>query len=274
MAEFTRILSDIHYGDRATHVEQLAQLRPLLEGVSHLVLNGDTVDTRPGPNPAYTAACRAEIHDFFPRHIPRTTYLTGNHDADFSDVHFLDLAAGEVFVTHGDIFFDNIVPWSADARIVERLIAAELSTLPFDPRADLAEHLALFRRVALKIPQRHQSERNRLKYLISFLLETVWPPLRVFRILAAWRNAPSYAAAVTQRHRPRAKFVISGHTHRAGLWQMPSGLTVINTGCYCTPLRATAVDLTPGRLVVREVATGGREFLLGATLAEFPLAAP
>jgi len=31
-ADFTRIFSDIHYGDRASRVHSLAQLRPLLEG--------------------------------------------------------------------------------------------------------------------------------------------------------------------------------------------------------------------------------------------------
>ena len=89
-AELTRIFSDIHYGDRASRVRRLAQLRPLLAGVDHLVLNGDTLDTRPGPNPDHTAACRAEVLAFFGEHVPRTTFLTGNHDANFTSEHALD----------------------------------------------------------------------------------------------------------------------------------------------------------------------------------------
>jgi len=45
----TRIFSDLHFGDRASRARRLAQLRPLLDGVDALVLNGDTLDTRPGP---------------------------------------------------------------------------------------------------------------------------------------------------------------------------------------------------------------------------------
>src|SRR3954466_6212027 len=59
-AKLTRIFSDVHFGDRASRVDRLAQLRPLLDGVDQLVLNGDTMDTRPGPRPQYTSACRAE----------------------------------------------------------------------------------------------------------------------------------------------------------------------------------------------------------------------
>ncbi|MBC7369402.1 MAG: hypothetical protein H7343_21760, partial [Undibacterium sp.] len=37
----TRILSDLHYGDRASRLLSLGQLRPLLDGPDHVVLNGD-----------------------------------------------------------------------------------------------------------------------------------------------------------------------------------------------------------------------------------------
>lgn len=272
-AVLTRIFSDLHFGDRGTRVCELAQLRPLLDGADHLVLNGDSLDTRPGPAPQHTAACAAAIRDFFPRHAPRITYLTGNHDADFSSEHALDLAGGTVFVTHGDIFFPTIVPWSIDAPLVERLVAEELRALPGDPFSDLAEHLALFRRVALRLPQRHQSERNPLKHLASLLHDTMWPPLRIFRIFAAWREAPVAAAALARRHRPQARFVIAGHTHRAGIWPERPGIVFINTGSYCQPLLGTtAVDLRADTLIVRQVAQRGGEFRFGATIAEFPLA--
>lgn len=272
-APLTRILSDLHYGDRGTRVSELTQLRPLLEGVDHLVLNGDSLDTRPGPAPEHTADCAAEVRDFFPRHVPHVTYLTGNHDADFSCDHSLDLAGGAIWVTHGDIFFPTIVPWSIDAALVARLMAEEVRALHGDPFAELERHLALFRRVALRLPQRHQSERNPIKYLASPLYDTVWPPLRVFRIFAAWREAPHAAATLAQRHRPQARFVIAGHTHRAGIWPVRPGIVFINTGSYCQPLLGTtAVDLTADSLIVRQVVQRGGEFRFGATVAEFPLA--
>ncbi len=271
-AALTRILSDIHFGDRASRVTRLSQLCPLLEGVSHLVLNGDTLDTRPGPRPAHTDSCRAEVLEFFPRQVPATTFLTGNHDADFSPYHSLDLADGELFVIHGDIFFDNIVPWSADVALIERMIAAELRAMPPDRQQDLEHRLAMFRRVAAAIPQRHQSEKHGLKYIVRYLADTIWPPTRAWRILRAWRLTPTHADALARRHRPRAKFVISGHTHRPGIWRMPSGIVIINTGSYCPPLGGTAVDLTAHAVIVRAIDLRGGEFRPGATLAEFPLA--
>jgi len=271
-AGIIRIFSDIHFGDRASRVDRLAQLRPLLHGVDHAILNGDTLDTRPGPSPAHTEECRNAVQGFFPAECGRATFLTGNHDADLSPDHALDLVDGEVFVVHGDVFFDNIVPWSQDVPLIESRIAAELQGLPVSLHHNFDQRLALFRRVAASIPQRHQSERNRLKYAWHYLADTVWPPLRMLRVFQAWRHAPRQAAAMTQLHRPHARFVVSGHTHRPGIWPDPRGVTVINTGSFCPPLGGSVVDLTSGQVIVRQVDFLRDEFRVGATLAAFPLA--
>lgn len=251
---------------------QLSQIRPLLEKADHIVMNGDTLDTRPGPNPRHTDACRREIHDFFRREAAATTFLTGNHDADFSDVHSLNLAEEAVFVVHGDVFFDNIVPWSADVPLIERLIAEDLRRSSPAERATLEYRLAMFRRVSAAIPQRHQSEKHGLKYLARIFADLAWPPWRTLWILRAWNLAPQQAAALTRRHRPKAKFVIAGHTHRPGIWRRNDELVVINTGSYCRPLTGTAVDVTESSVIVRSVDSRNGEFHLGAKLAEFPLA--
>jgi predicted phosphodiesterase len=234
VAELIRILSDIHFGDRISRVVRLEQLQPLFGGVSHLVLNGDTLDTREGPNPAHNEECRAAVVDFLPKRI-RPTFLSGNHDPDFTPHHYLDLAQGSVFVIHGDLMYDDIVPWSIDGPVIGRRIAAELEKLPIPQRHDLDQRSAIFRRVAASIPQRHQSERHRLKYALRYLADTVWPPQKLFRVLRAWQTAPTRAATLAGRYRPRAKFILNGHTHRAGIWRMPSGVTVINTGSFAPP---------------------------------------
>lgn len=272
-SERVRILSDLHFGDHASRVCRLSQLVPLLENVPHLVLNGDTLDTRPGPQPVHTEQCRAEVTGFFPTQVGRVTYLTGNHDADFSPDHRLDLADGRIFVTHGDLFFDDIVPWSHDAAFIGRRLAEEFRTLPVDLHGHLDHRLALFRRVAAAIPQRHQSERNKLKYALHYFADTVWPPQRILRIIRAWQNAPRSAADATRRHRPEARFVVSGHTHRPGVWRMPDGLTVINTGSFCPPLGGCCVDVSAETVTVRQIEARAGEFRLGETRATFRLAA-
>lgn len=270
-AELTRIFSDLHYGDAASRIAHLAQLRPLLEGVNHLVLNGDTLDTRPGPAPAHTATCRAEVLAFFPPAVPRVTFLTGNHDADFTADHSLDLATDAVWVTHGDIFYDDLVPWSQDAPTLRPQIAAGLAALPPAERTQLAARFGVWRRVAAALPQRHQSETRRFRYLVHFANDTVWPPSRVWRVLKTWREEPARAAAFTREHRPNAKFVVIGHTHRPGAWRTPSGVTVINTGSFCQPFGGCVADLANGRVLVRRIVKRGGEFRLGATMAEFAL---
>lgn len=269
--ELTRIFSDLHYGDLASRIGSLGHLRPLLEGVDHLVLNGDTLDTRPGAVPAHTARCRAEVLAFFPAETPRATLLTGNHDADLTDDHCLDLAGGRVFATHGDIFYDDLVPWSRDVPSIRPQITAGLAALPPAARDTLAARFAVWRQVAAAIPQRHQSETRGLRYLQNFARDTIWPPARAWRILRTWRREATVATAFARTHRPAAKFVLIGHTHRPGVVQAPGGVHVINTGSFCRPLGGWLADVTADRLVVRRIAVRRGEFRPGDVVAEFSL---
>jgi predicted phosphodiesterase len=267
-----RIFSDLHCGERTSRLHSPAALAPLFDGAGNVVLNGDTLDTRQSCDPGATAALRAEVIEFFARHSPPATLLTGNHDPDISSKHLLELAGGRVLVTHGDILFDDLVPWGRDAPLLRRLVVAELAGLPPAARELLEERLAAFRRVAGAVPQRHQSERNRLKYALGFVSDTIWPPFRILNVLRAWRDAPACAAALSRRHRPRAGFFIMGHLHRPGVWQPPGGPVVLNTGSFCPPFGGAVVDLVPGRIALRRIERQRGEFRLGATLAEFALA--
>ncbi len=272
-ASVIRILSDLHFGEHASRVRHLGQLRPLLQGTDQLVLNGDTLDTRPSRDEAHTASCRAEVSRFFRENVPSVTFLTGNHDADISGEHRLDLAAGRALVTHGDILFDNIVPWSRDAADAGRRIAGQRAREP-GSRDDLDRLLAIHRRVAHGIPQRHQAERHRLRFIMRYLADTVWPPHRIALVLAAWRSLPSRAAELARRHKPAARFIITGHTHHRGIWRQPCGRHVVNTGSFTLPLNPAAVDVSDDCVKVRAIVLSSGEFRLGPTLGEFPLAAP
>jgi predicted phosphodiesterase len=266
-----RIFSDIHYGDRLSRVRALEQLRPLCEGIDQLVLNGDTLDTRDGPNPGHTAQCRAEVAGFVARAGVPVTFLTGNHDPDFSTQHQLDLADGEVFVIHGDVLFESIVPWGHDAEPIRRKVRAELAALPAGAEHRLEERVAAFRRVAASLQQRHQAERDPIKYAYRFLTDTVWPPPSALNMLRAWRDLPRLAGALAAEHRPRARFAIVGHTHRPGVWPTAAGVTVINTGSFSPPFGGMVADLAGGRLTVRRIEARRGAFHPGRTVAEFAL---
>jgi predicted phosphodiesterase len=272
-AAVTRILSDLHYGEHASRVSRLAQLRPLLDGADRLVLNGDTLDTRPGRDARYSAVCRNEVAEFFRENAPTTAFITGNHDADLSANHELELAERKVWVTHGDILFDNMVPWGRDAVAAGRRIAALRAREPDPENLRIERLLQIHRWVARGIPQRHQAERDRLRFIARYLADTIWPPHRAFLILAAWRTLPKRAAALARRHRPDARFIVTGHTHRRGIWRQLDGRLVINTGSYTLPLAPAAVDVRDDSVTVREIVLRSAEFRFGRTLGAFPLAA-
>lgn len=265
-----RILSDIHFGDRASQVGRLEQLEPLRREAEHFVFNGDTLDTRPGPDPGYTAACRAEVERYAGAD-GGVTLLSGNHDPDLTPRHELELAGGQVLVTHGDIFFDDIVPWGRDRHIIRKRIAAELAGRPNLGRVSLGTRFEIWRRVAASVPQRHQSVRHPLKYALLFAADTVWPPARVFRILHAWRHAPALAAKFAREHWPGARFIIVGHTHRPGIWSTREGPVIINTGSFCPPGGGYAVDVAGATLRVRRIRRRADTFAAGEMVREFRL---
>ena len=268
-----RILSDLHYGDRASKLTSLASLAPLLDGPARIVLNGDTLDTRPSRDAAAVASLRAEVAAYFGRLPAPVVFIPGNHDPDISSQHSLEFARGTVFVTHGDVLFASLVPWGRDAAIARARVSAELAALPPNSRERLDVRLAAAHRAAATIPQRHQAERHGLKYLLGFIGDTIWPPWRVFFVLRAWREAPARAANLVARHGLPAKFFVMGHTHHLGVARAAGGLIVLNTGSFTPPGRAGLVDLTADRICLRRVVARRAEFHAGPVLAEFALAA-
>jgi predicted phosphodiesterase len=261
----------VHYADRSSRVRSLGQMGPLLEGATSFVLNGDTLDTRPGKNPSRTREKRSEVLEHFGSVGVPVTFLTGNHDPDLSSRHALEFEGGRVLVTHGDVLFDTIVPWSHDAGMIERKVIAALAALPGEEAGSLDSRLGAFRSVSATIAQRHQSEPNLLRYAVRLANDTIWPPWRALSILRAWRETPGLAAALAREHRPRAGFVLIGHTHKPGVWRMKSGLVVVNTGSFCRPFGAMVAEIGSGMVRVRRVHAKGGEFRPGPTVAEFPL---
>jgi predicted phosphodiesterase len=271
-ADLIRVFSDLHFGDRSCRVNSLEQLRPLMDGASSVLLNGDTLDTRQGRHPQRTALKRREVLEFFSTIGIPVTFLTGNHDPDLSPHHAAEFEGGRILITHGDVLFDTIVPWSKNAPEIRRKILAALLALPGDSGLKLDGKLKAFRSVAATLPQKHQMEPDPLRYTLSLVGETVWPPHRVLSILRAWREAPGRAAELARRHRPRARFIAIGHTHMPGVWQTPAGVVVVNTGSFCRPFGALVLEISPGRIRIREVTSKGGVFHLGTEIAAFATA--
>jgi len=271
VAEVTRILSDLHYGDPSSRVRRLDALGPLFAGADRIVFNGDSLETRPSPGSAETDAFRAEFIEFTRRAVPRCTVVTGNHDPDVSAIHHLELLGGLVFITHGEVLFDDLVPWSRELSQIRDLFREELAALPPSRRAVPDERLAAAKRACARLKL---ADHPYPRHAWGRVLRTVrifWPPRRTWAIFRAWRELPGRAVAFAREYRQGVRFVVVGHTHRPGVW-FRSDVVVINTGSFQPPFGCYAVDVSIEQIVVREVRRSGGRLDFGRVVAAFALA--
>lgn len=265
----TRIISDLHYGDRASQIKHLEQIAPLLDGATRVIFNGDTIDTRISSAPETTAPIARQLREFLQRFAARHTLLTGNHDPDISALHYLEFP-GDLFVTHGDIFFDNIVPWGRDALLAEELVRLERQRDTHAPNP-LSRLFCAHRRACAAIPQRHQAERHRLRHLAGLLGDTLWPPTRIGRIINSWRTFPRRAQQLLDDYQLNARLLVCGHTHWPGICRQPNGRVFINTGSFCPPCGQLLVEFDEAHLVVRRVRRRRGDYHPDHIVAEFAL---
>jgi hypothetical protein len=151
-------------------------------------------------------------------------------------------------------------------------VAEELRRIPANSANPLTERFRAYRRAAATIPQRHQAEKNPLKYTLGFLADTIWPPTRVLRVIRAWRETPLKADQFLETNNLPARILIMGHTHRLGVFPTPEGRLLINTGSVCPPGNAGVVDVHPDRVVLRAIEQRAGHFHLGRTVHEIALA--
>lgn len=262
-----RILSDLHLYDARSRVRDLRQIEPLLAGVRTLVLNGDTCEARR----EFTAAQRDELTAFFRARAPEVVFVTGNHDPDISGTHEYLAADGRVWVTHGDVCFDDLTPWSRHAAEIRREIAAQLALEPHADYAQLDVRFRIARHVARSEANVPDLVTRNWRAHAQWFWRTFFPPTQVLAMLRCWRDLPRNAAALARAQRPGAQVVVTGHVHFPGVWPTPNGPTVINTGSFFRPLGGNLVDVADGRVHVRRIERAGEAFRPGKQLAEIPL---
>jgi predicted phosphodiesterase len=263
-----RILSDLHLFDARTQVRDLRQLEPLLSGVRTLVLNGDSCEMRRG----VTAEQLASLRDFFRQRVPEVVYVTGNHDPDISETHEILLGNGRLWVTHGDVFFDDLTPWSRHVAQIRTLVAAKRARSTGDYR-QLAERLRIAREVAREetdLPDR--STRTWTAHL-AWAWQTFFPPRQPLAMLRCWRDLPVHATALALAQRPTAQVVVTGHVHFPGVWRLGQGPTIVNTGSFFRPLGGNLVDVFDDHVEVHRIDHANGTFRPGRLLTTIPLRA-
>jgi predicted phosphodiesterase len=262
-----RIISDLHLGDERSWVQDPAALAPLLAGIDALVLNGDCCDTQTATGRNAPDAVRR----FFAERVPQVTFLTGNHDPDVSETDELSLAGGRVWVTHGDVLFDDIAPWSRLQPILARRLAQIRGRHPPADWERIPTRIRMMREACLRLPPEEVSHTKGLRAQLHRMAFDLFPPRRALAMLRVWRAAPRLAADLAAAQRPDARFIVLGHIHFPRVWRRPDGRVIINTGSFAPPLGGLFVDLTADSLTVRKIARRAGLFHPGAVVAAFPL---
>jgi predicted phosphodiesterase len=268
-----RIFSDLHFRDPCSALQDLARLAPLLGDADQVVFNGDSIDTRVSTQARHLGELRA----FAERSGREITWLSGNHDPDISPHAELLLRDERLWITHGDVFFDTIAPWSHHAAELRRRFAAASSGLAEPDRHRVETRLRLHREIVRALPEPEHLQRPHAMARLRRFAHTVFPPRRPFEMLRAWAGTPRRVAALALAQRPRARVVVLGHTHYPGVWRVPvepgrPPLVVINTGSFTRPFGGAFVDIEDDLLRVRRIRRDfDGVFHAGRTLAEMDL---
>ncbi len=246
------ILSDLHLG--GPQAPEVSALRPLWADADEVIFNGDTAEVHHPDYWSHAARALLQLFDSCEADQTVPTFISGNHDPYLSDQRHAHLAGGDVFVTHGDAMHPAIAPWSPARHRLRRAHDAALSAVAEESRDNLETRLAACQHASFaewNDPDEVRAETRRTSRL-GLLLR----PFLIARILRYWSIFPRLAAEFTARHAPDARIIVTGHSHRAGIWTV-NGRTVINTGCFSFPSHPRAVVIESGTLSVFPIHRNG-----------------
>jgi predicted phosphodiesterase len=268
--EPVRILSDVHFHHPASFAREVGQLAPLLEGVKTVVFNGDTAELRfPKWRERGLRSCE-QLRILCAERGIEPIFLNGNHDPLYSPINYLDLAHGAVLVTHGDLLFQDISPWSDESPVLHQAHLIELAKLPPEAFTDIEKRLAAVKQACMVFETHRSQLKSGMIGMIQSFTREAWPPWRPLKILRAWQQAPHRAVAMGRVFRPQARYILIGHTHYAGIWRR-GPRTVINTGSFMPHGGSYMVDLQDSQMTVRTIARRAGMFHPGKLLAELPI---
>ena len=268
--EPVRIISDLHLGHSSCSFENPAALAPLFRGVASVIFNGDSVETNIVARRKEGARNAEALQQECLKAGAQPWLINGNHDPEISGMDHADLADGAVLVTHGDLLFHDISPWSKRSIMMGRAHTEQLEALGEDAFHDFEKRLHASKRAVLAVEMHDVPLLPGPLAKVMFVLEEFWPPWRPLQIIKCWIETPGRAVALARTFRPRARFVIIGHTHRAGIWRIGPRI-IINTGSYMPFGRPHVIDIAGNKLSVKTVVRKGSQFGIGKEVARFDI---
>lgn len=262
------VLSDLHLGHPATRLKSAEMLEPLLRSVRTAIFNGDSGELINIERHRLVCRKLTELTEVCQRNGVEPVFIAGNHDPVISTAHHWDLFGGKVLVTHGDALHPTIAPWSREAaglaRERRRLLAGAAEPESF---ADL---LLLAKRCALVAARYDSGLPPGWTARIALMSRFVRKPWRAAITVRYWARVNDYCRRLQRQHRPDARLMLIGHTHRAGVWPL-SGFTLVNTGGFQPLARPLAAILDERRALVHRVERHAQHFRLGRKIFQLSL---
>ena len=268
--EPVRIISDLHLAHPGSSVVDATQLSPLLEGVKTVIFNGDTTEERLKQYRDLAATHLEILAKMCDEAGVAMVMVRGNHDPETPPFGAIDLCGGQVFVTHGDVLYPDVSPWSRNIHYARDARARIEQEYPPDYRDDLESALEVSRRVTQEMEVHQPQARPGLVGKLTTMLSQAWPLSRPVTILKVWCGAPRLTEVVLKKYRPEARVFIVGHTHRP-FFKHRDGRVLINTGAFLTMSHAYAVDIGGGHLSVRRIRERDGKFVLDRRIGELDL---
>ena len=258
----TLILSDIHFCKNGSSVRSFDSLRSLWQGFDDLILNGDTAETLSSTLAEKSIQLTESLVDAARAEGVHVTLLGGNHDPDISDLDHVYLSQEKILVFHGHAAFQDIAPWSWRSPHILRT-RSEYISLQGD---GFAQQLEAVRNAASKV---RTQEFNKFKPTPIQMMMLAVPSL--LNVLRGWCIFPSLVSRWVETYSPQSSFVVTGHSHHAGIWKR-SDRTIINTGCFGLrgfPSRPRAVVIDDQQLRVFKLRKSNGVYEFGNQVASF-----
>lgn len=266
----TVIISDTHLGRPRGAAVSADALRPLWQGATRFIVNGDVAEVH---HPRYRGAAARQVlrlQELCEEDDVNLRLLSGNHDALLTDVRHMYLGHRFVLVTHGDAIHPAIAPWSPSAALMRAAYFDAVNKLDAHPRSGaLEQRLSAAQHAGF-------TEWNESRHAAPRwpLLELVRRPWMIRTILAYWKKMPTLGAQFLTDHAPQARFLVIGHTHREGIWRVGDRM-IINTGCFGFPGHPRAAVLEEDKLTVHPIVFRNGAYRMDEKpLASFDVTAP
>ena len=171
------ILSDLHLGHRASRIDDVSRLEALIRPFRTAVFNGDTAELWYADDRPRGRKLTANLARFCHHVGCKAIFVNGNHDPDISEVNHLDLHGGALLVTHGDILFLGVAPWSKDAKQYLSAHRRILKDLGEDALGSFEHRLLATKRASLELQMWENPVHGGSLPGLRLLALQAWPPM-------------------------------------------------------------------------------------------------